>query len=71
MLKQYTILKCLRCNKTTIVLTNEIESGRYLVCSHCSSKNVRKAIQTDDLRECMKESAYKRKHGAIRQVMHI
>lgn len=71
MLKEYTILKCLKCNKTTIVLTEQVESGRYLVCSHCSSKQVKKAKETDDLRECMKESAYKRKNGAMRQVIHI
>jgi DNA-directed RNA polymerase subunit RPC12/RpoP len=68
MLKEYTILKCFKCNKTTIVLTSEIESGRYLVCSHCSNKNTRKTKETDDLRECMNHSMYKRERGAIRQV---
>ena len=68
MSKQYTSFKCLNCGNTTIVITDEIESGRYLVCSHCSSKKNKSAKETDDLRDCMKESSYKRDHGAIRQV---
>lgn len=68
MLKEYTSFKCSKCNKTTIVITDEMQSGRYLACSHCSSKKNKSAKETDDLRECMKESVYKREHGAIRQV---
>jgi len=67
-LKEYTSFKCKICSKTTVVLTDEIESGRYLVCSHCSSKKNHSAKETDDLRECMKEKAYRREHGAMRQV---
>ena len=67
-MKEYKILICKKCRKTTIVLSAEVNSERYLVCSHCSSKNLREENETDNFNECMKEHSYKRDHGAIRQV---
>lgn len=68
-MKEYKILICKKCRKTTIVLTTEVNKERYLVCSHCSSKNLKEENETDNFRECMKEHSYKRDHGAIRQVI--
>ena len=67
-MKEYKILICKKCRKTTIVLSAEVDSERYLVCSHCSSKNLREENETDNFKECMKEHSYKRDHGSIRQV---
>ena len=68
-MKEYKILICKKCRKTTIVLSAEVDSERYLVCSHCSSKNLKEENETDNFKECMKHTAYKREHGAIRQVI--
>ncbi len=68
-MKEYKILTCKKCRKTTIVLTTEVNKERYLVCSHCSSKNLREETETDNFNECMKHTSYKREHGAIRQVI--
>lgn len=67
-MKEYKILICKKCRKTTIVLTTEVNKERYLVCSHCSSKNLKEENETDNFNECMKEHSYKRDHGSIRQV---
>lgn len=67
-MKEYKILICRKCRKTTIVLSAEVNKERYLVCSHCSSKNLREENETDNFKECMKEHSYKRDHGSIRQV---
>ena len=68
----YTILICKRCNKSTIVLTEEVEDtknkNKYLACAHCGCKNFTKEKDSNDLRECMKERRYKRVKGALRQV---
>ena len=68
-MKEYKILICRKCRKTTIVLSAEVDSERYLVCSHCSSKNLKEENETDNFKDCMKHTAYKREHGAIRQVI--
>lgn len=68
-MKEYKILICRKCRKTTIVLSAEVNKERYLVCSHCSSKNLKEENETDNFNECMKEHSYKRDHGAIRQVI--
>ena len=68
-MKEYKILICRKCRKTTIVLSAEVNKERYLVCSHCSSKNLKEENETDNFNECMKEHSYKREHGAIRQVI--
>lgn len=66
--KEYLILKCRKCRKTTIVLNREIEFNGFLVCAHCSSKKVKVVGNTDDARECMEHSAYKREKGALKQI---
>lgn len=68
MSKEYLILKCNSCKKTTIVLCDEVNRKGFLVCSHCSSKRVKVASANDSLKDCMKEHYYKRDHGALRQV---
>lgn len=68
----YVSYKCKSCNKEIILINDEVLStiakGSYLVCSHCSSKRLILEKSTDDLRECMKHSSYKRVHGSIKQV---
>lgn len=68
----YSIYICKRCRKTIVLITEEVEPisiGKYISCSHCGCKRLVKHGSTDDLRECMKHSRYKRnKHGAIEQI---
>ena len=59
---------CLKCKNTSILLKEEIMKDRYLVCPHCSSRNIVAESETDNLKECMSHTAYKREHGYIRQV---
>ena len=69
MLSIYTSYKCRTCKKDFIVITEEIDKNRYLVCPHCSSQRVGKEKATDNLKECMKHSSYKRgKGGVIKQI---
>lgn len=53
-------------------MTEEVSStkraGKYISCSHCGSKNLKKEKATDNFKECMDHSAYKKVHGVIRQV---
>lgn len=68
----YTILKCKRCNKTNILLTDEFEntikSNKYLSCAHCGCRDLRKEKETDNAKDCMNSAHYKRVKGALRQV---
>jgi len=70
----YTTFLCerSRCNKETILLTEDvkdtIKKGGFISCSHCGCKNVTLVGVTDDLRKCMDHASYKRRHGAIKQV---
>lgn len=70
--KMYTAYRCVGCNKTIILLTAEVENtikqGRYISCSHCGCKKLRKSKTTDNLKECMDSSAYKRVKGALREI---
>ncbi|MDU4952961.1 hypothetical protein HF846_13865 [Clostridium cadaveris] len=69
MQKIYTSIKCCRCKKEFVLVTEDYKSSNgYLVCPYCSSKNVKKENESDSVKECMKENAYKRKNGALRQV---
>lgn len=72
--KLYISYKCKVCNKTTILLTDEvnntIKSAKYIACSHCGSKRIVEEKSTDNLKECMNHSSYKRQHGVLRQVIH-
>ncbi|KAI3346967.1 hypothetical protein CIT17_08335 [Clostridium botulinum] len=45
-----------------------MKSSHYISCSHCGSKKVILEKATDDFRKCMDHAAYKKVHGAIRQV---
>nr|WP_072904359.1 hypothetical protein [Hathewaya proteolytica] len=70
MLNIYTNLKCKCCKKELILITEEllsIDPDRYLVCPYCSNRNIVVQGSTDNLRECMGHSSYKKVHGAIRQ----
>ncbi|MDU3677794.1 MULTISPECIES: hypothetical protein [Clostridium] len=68
----YISYKCTRCNKETILLTDEVAStlktGKCLSCSHCGCKKIREEKATDNLKECMEHAAYRKVNGAIRQV---
>lgn len=68
----YTNYVCSRCNKENILITEEVSStlraGEYISCSHCGCKSLIKGKITDNLKECMNHSAYKKIHGVIRQV---
>lgn len=64
---EYLILKCKKCRKTTIALYREIDLNGFLVCTHCSSKNVKVVGNTDDAIECMGHAVYKREKGALKQ----
>lgn len=70
----YTSYKCKNCRKETILITKEIaiakKQNRYIACPYCNSKNMMKSKETDDLRQCMKENAYKKEHGVIKQVRY-
>ena len=66
--KEYLILKCRKCRKTTIALNREIEFNSFLVCTHCSSKKVKVVGNTDDARDCMGHAVYKREKGALKQI---
>ena len=69
----YVSYKC-KCCKNTIILLNEemlstIAKGKYLVCSHCSSRRLVLENSTDDLRECMQDArTYRRIRGKWREV---
>ena len=70
-LKIYTNFECNKCKKEFILITDELKnSNGYIVCPYCSSKNIRKGNETDNLKECMQENAFKRKNGALRQVRY-
>lgn len=68
----YVVLRCTRCKKTIIVLTEEFEDtmnqDRYIACAHCGSKRVFKEKESNDLRRCMDHASYKKVRGVIRQV---
>ena len=68
----YISYTCAKCKKTIILLREEVDDtknkNKYLACAHCGSKRIYIESQENDLRKCMRHSAYKREHGAIRQV---
>lgn len=72
--KYYTVFKCKRCGKETILITGEVSStvtyGNYISCAHCGNKKLIKIKETDDFKECMKHSAYKRDGRALKQVRY-
>lgn len=70
--KFYTNLKCKRCGKEVILITGEMEDtlryGNYVSCPHCGARDPIKIFKTDSIKECMNHAAYKKEHGAIRQI---
>lgn len=68
----YNCYLCKKCGKEIILLSGDVsdtlKKGKYISCSHCGSRKIEKQKSTNNLKECMGHSAYKRKHGAIRQV---
>lgn len=69
MQKIYKSYRCGKCKKEFVLLAEQEEKHRgYLVCPYCSSRNVTLEGEADSVRECMKHDAFKREHGALRQV---
>lgn len=68
----YSSYLCRKCKKETLLITSEVEdtlrNKNYISCSHCGSKNIKKQNETDSFKECMDHAAYKKVHGATRQV---
>jgi DNA-directed RNA polymerase subunit RPC12/RpoP len=68
----YTTYFCIKCKKTTILLTDEVDdtvrNGNYLSCSHCGYKRIHIEDKLNDLRQCMNHESYKKVNGKIRQV---
>ncbi|MDU4325700.1 MAG: hypothetical protein E7I48_10000 [Clostridium celatum] len=69
----YVSYKCRSCKNTIILLNDEmlstIAKGKYLVCSHCSSRRLVLESSTNDLRECMQGvRTYKKVKGKWREV---
>jgi DNA-directed RNA polymerase subunit RPC12/RpoP len=51
-------------------INNNKLKGKYLSCPYCGFKHIKPVKETDNLRECMDHSSYKKVNGAIRQVRH-
>ena len=71
MLSMYTSYQCVPCKKQFVLLTEEtlnMSKDKYVACPYCNSRRIRKQNANDSLRECMKESSYKRINGSVRQV---
>jgi len=72
--KIYTAYKCKnsQCGKENILITeqvgNTLKQGKYISCSHCGCKSLKKENITDDLRKCMDHSTWKKVNGKTRQV---
>lgn len=63
---------CGRCHKETILISSEVEdtkrNGNYISCSHCGSKKLKEQQATDNFKQCMEHSAYRRIRGSLRQI---
>jgi len=72
--KLYKSIKCKSCNGEFILLNEYVKRnsirGKYETCPYCGSRKIKNVKETDDFRECMEHSSYKREHGALRQVRH-
>lgn len=70
--EMYKSYSCKKCNKDTILISEEVadtlKKGKHISCSHCGSRDIEEQKATNNLKECMKHASYKRKHGALRQV---
>ncbi len=66
----YSAYECRTCKKEFVLLSEDIEQlpeGRYIACPYCNSQRIRNQKIADNLKECMHERSYKRKHGVIVQ----
>ena len=63
---------CKSCDKQVILLEDVIKDNeikkRYISCPYCGSKRIHEENTSDSIKDGMKESAYKKVHGAFRQV---
>ena len=70
----YVSYKCESCYREIILIQEDVDkaikNGKYLSCAFCNCRHLKKKCETDDLRQCMQHSYYKREHGALRQVYH-
>lgn len=67
----YTAYRCLKCNTTTIIPTEDIKrmesEGRYISCPF-GHKHIVKLDQYADIKECMDHDTYKKEHGVTKQI---
>lgn len=72
--KTYTSFECKSCEGEFILLNQHIKrnklKGKYKSCPYCGSRSIKDITESDIFKECMEHSAYKKVHGAIRQVRH-
>lgn len=71
MLKNYTGLKCKKCKKEFILISEELNKmniDNELTCPYCRSPKVHIENATDSLKDCMKERSYRRVKGALKEV---
>ena len=53
-MKEYTCVKCKRCGKDYALKTEDLLSHKgYIVCTYCSSRDIKVKGAYDDLKECM------------------
>ena len=72
--KAYKTCECKSCGGEFILLDEYVKrnllKGKYESCPYCGSRNIKQTNESDNFKECMKHSSYKREHGALRQVRH-
>lgn len=63
---------CKSCNKQVILLDDDIKDNeikkRYISCPYCGSRKIHEENSSNSIKDCMKANAYKKEHGAFRQV---
>lgn len=70
--KLYKSFECKSCHGEFILLNSDIHSnnikGKFISCPYCGFKYIKEIKETDDLRECMDHSTWKKVSGKTRQV---
>jgi DNA-directed RNA polymerase subunit RPC12/RpoP len=60
----YRVYKCKSCKREMILLTEDVDriinNNRYLTCTYCSCKHLKKVKETDDLIECFRNDEKRR-----------
>lgn len=71
----YIAHKCKKCGREFLLLEEDLNKTRhsnrevYIVCSYCSSRDIKVTGKYSDLEECMNSARiYKRKNGRLRQI---